>query len=55
VVSPGHGGGEHARHWDRRLAIVLLALAGATAAVALFGTVHEAIGPVRADLAPSTS
>ena len=42
---------QHARHWDRRLAIVLLALAGATAAVALFGTVHEAIGPVRADLA----
>ena len=29
---------------------MLLALAGATVAVALFGTVHEAIGPVRADL-----
>ena len=42
---------QHARRWDRRLAIVLLALAGATVAVALFGTVHEAIGPVRADLA----
>ncbi len=42
---------QHARHWDRRLAIVVLALAGATVAVALFGTVHESVGPVRADLA----
>ncbi len=48
---------QHARHWDRRLTIVVLALAGATAAVALFGTVHESVGPVRADLAlrPSLS
>jgi predicted phosphodiesterase len=42
---------QHAHRWDRRLAILVLALAGATVAVALFGTVHQSIGPVRADLA----
>lgn len=42
---------QHERRWDRRLALGVLALLGATAAVALFGNVHHTIGPVRAELA----
>jgi predicted phosphodiesterase len=42
---------EHAHHLDRRLAIVVLALVGATLGLALAGNVHHSVGPVKVQFA----